>query len=421
MKQFLALLLILIICSTQFLFAQDFQASKEIIDKLCSAEFKGRGYVDNGVNLAADYLASKFKQYNLKTFRDGYFQNYTFDVNTIPLEIACELDGIPHEAGYSFLVDAGASSIKGDFNLLHYNMNDSLEKISLFKKIKAGFKKNEAPVLHHFNYRNQSFSDSCAYYRHFPKLFITTEDKKLTHTISRYVDEHTSLIFLDSVISDKQKIHIAYKNKFIRSFQSKNIIGYIEGKNKDSMIGFSAHYDHLGMQGSKAMFPGASDNASGISMLFYIIDYYSKHQPDCNMVFMLFSGEEAGLMGSDYFTEHPFFNLHKIKFLINIDIMGNAEKGIVVVNGETRKQEFDLLSSINDSLKLIPKVRIRSQSKNSDHYHFSEHGVPAIFIYSDGGQGYYHDVYDKSDALLLTNYEETGKLLIEFTNQLSRK
>ncbi|MBK7762015.1 MAG: M28 family peptidase [Bacteroidetes bacterium] len=421
MNKLLALLLFVHVCCTQFLSAQDFQASKEIIDKLCSQEFKGRGYVDNGVNKAADYLASKYKQYNLKSFGKDYFQSYSFPVNTIPNDIECTLDNKALKTGYDFLVDAGATSLQGEFNLLHYNMNDSIEKMALFSKIKKGFAKDEAPVLHHFNFRNQSFSDSCSYYRNFPKLFITTEDKKLTHTISRYVDENPSLIFIDSVISNQKKIHIHFKNKFIRSFKSKNVIGYIEGKNKDSFIAFSAHFDHLGMQGKEAMFPGASDNASGVSMLFYLIDYYTKHQPNCNIVFMLFSGEEAGLMGSDYFTENPLFNIDKIKLLINIDIMGNAEKGIVVVNGETRKQEFDLLSSINDSLHLVPKVRIRSQTKNSDHYHFSEHGVPAVFMYSDGGQGYYHDVFDKADALQLTNYEQTGQLLIEFTNQLSRK
>ena len=179
---------------------------------------------------------------------------------------------------------------------------------------------------------------------------------------------------------------------------------------------FSAHYDHLGMQGN-AMFPGASDNASGCSMILYLARYYSEHKPPCNMVFILFSGEEAGLIGSDYFTSFPTFDIHKIKMLVNIDIMGDAKNGITVVNGEVFKDKFDALVKINQEKGYLPEVRIRGKARNSDHYHFSEKGVPAFFIYSMGGAGFYHDVFDKANTLSLTNYENTAKLLIDFVNR----
>lgn len=104
--------------------------------------------------------------------------------------------------------------------------------------------------------------------------------------------------------------------------------------------------------------------------------------------------------------------------LVNIDIMGSAEKGITVVNGETFRKQFDLLRSLNDKNSLLPEVKIRGKTKNSDHYYFSEMGIPSFFIYSMGGPGYYHDIFDKASSVSLTNYEQVAKLLIDFVAAL---
>ncbi|MFM2387739.1 MAG: hypothetical protein RL660_2496, partial [Bacteroidota bacterium] len=127
-----------------------------------------------------------------------------------------------------------------------------------------------------------------------------------------------------------------------------------------------------------------------------------------------FSGEEVGLLGSEYFVKNPTFDLKRIKALINVDIMGSAEEGITVVNGETYKNIFDRLVDINKRSKYLPEVKIRGKAQNSDHYYFGELGVPAIFIYSNGGPGWYHDVWDTPASITTTNFDAVGKLLIEF-------
>ena len=416
MKRPLITLLILCVCLISG--GQDLQYAKTIIKDLCSTEYKGRGYVGNGVNQAADYLEARFDQMHLRKFGCNYSQRYSFPVNTHPYKIRCDIDKEAKAAGYDFLVDAGCPDIKGHYDLIHFNTKDSLDKILLYKKIEKGFLADDALVLHHQSYKDKSVYDSCKEYGHFPALFITTEDKKLTHTISRSLNEYPSLTFIDSTILNKDSMEIDVKHEWIDSFTCKNLMGYIKGKKTDSLIVFSAHYDHLGMQGISAMFPGASDNASGVSMVLYLAEYYSRHRPDYSIAFLLFSGEEAGLMGSHYFTEHPSFDLKKIRFLINIDIMGNAEKGIVVVNGEEYRKQFDILKSLNDTLKLLPEVRIRGKAKNSDHYYFAAAGVPSIFIYSDGGVGFYHDVFDVANSINLTNYEQVAQLLISFVKKL---
>lgn len=393
--------------------AQSIEYARKIIQKLCSEEFKGRGYVGNGVNKSADFLMTEFENLKLKNFNNSYIQTYSFPVNTFPTPILCKVDNETKNVGVDFFVSADATQINGKYNLLYFNTKDSLDIDLLQKKIKSGFEKNEALVLRFESARKSKWVDSCIYFQHTPPLIIFTEENKLTYTVATQTSPVNSLVFIDSAIFNKDKLEIQFKNEFYQSFENKNLIGYINGKKKDSFIVFSAHYDHLGMQGD-AMFPGASDNASGTSMILYLAKYFSVHKPLYNIVFILFSGEEAGLKGSEYFTTNPIFDIKKIKTLINIDIMGDAQNGITVVNGEVYKNVFDKLKMLNSKSKYLPEIKIRGKAKNSDHFYFGEKGIPSIFIYSMGGGGYYHDVFDKAATLSLTNFENTAQLLIDF-------
>ncbi|MBK7692035.1 MAG: M28 family peptidase [Bacteroidetes bacterium] len=407
----------LFVLNIQLSNAQDIQYAHTIIEELCSPTYYGRGYVNNGANLAADFLEKEFHDIKLKKFGNSYIQQYSFGVNTHPGQIQCKLDKKPMQVGIDFLVSAGATSFQGTCKLLHFNTRDSNDISLLHKKIEKGFDEKDALVLHYSGQRGNRFVDSCKAYQHMPKLIIFTEEKKLTHTIATKTDDYNSLVFIDSAIRNTEAIDIQFTNEWQPNLENRNVIGYVKGKRNDSCIVFSAHYDHLGMQGN-AQFPGANDNASGSSMILYLARYFSKHKPNRNIIFILFSGEEAGLLGSKYFTSHPTFDIAKIKMLVNIDIMGSAEKGITVVNGETFRKQFDLLRSINDKDSLIPEVKIRGKTKNSDHYYFSEMGIPSFFIYSMGGPGYYHDIFDKAASVSLTNYEQVAKLLIDFVAAL---
>ena len=86
--------------------------------------------------------------------------------------------------------------------------------------------------------------------------------------------------------------------------------------------------------GKDVYFPGANDNASGVAMLLNLANYYSKkeNQPKCSIAFIAFAGEEAGLLGSKYFSEHPLIPLNKMKFLVNLDLLGTGDEGMMVVN-----------------------------------------------------------------------------------------
>jgi Zn-dependent M28 family amino/carboxypeptidase len=170
--------------------------------------------------------------------------------------------------------------------------------------------------------------------------------------------------------------------------------------------------------GGSTYFPGANDNASGVAMLLNLAKYYAANPPAYSVAFIAFAGEEAGLIGSKYFTENPLLALSSIRFLINVDLVGTGEEGITVVNASEFAKEFDLLNKINDSQQLITKINARGKAANSDHYWFTEKGVPAFFIYTLGGIAAYHDVMDKAETLPLTEYSDLFRLIVGFNNCL---
>jgi aminopeptidase YwaD len=169
--------------------------------------------------------------------------------------------------------------------------------------------------------------------------------------------------------------------------------------------------------GKWAMFPGANDNASGVAMMLDIMNYYKEHPPKYSIAFIAFSGEEAGLFGSYYYTEHPLFPLSNISLLLNLDLMGTGDKGMTVVNATLFPREFDDLKIINITNGYLVDVKSRGKAQNSDHYYFSENGVKAFFFYLMGEYKYYHDIYDTPEALTLSRYNEAFKLITDFVNE----
>ena len=210
-------------------------------------------------------------------------------------------------------------------------------------------------------------------------------------------------------------------NKFFAPYTSQNVIGYVEGTRfKDSFVVITAHYDHLGMMGNAALFPGANDNASGVAMMLNLAKYYSQNPQTFSVVFIAFSGEETGLIGSKYFVDHPLFPLDNIRFLLNIDLMGNGADGVMTVNAMVYTKEFMALKSINDASNYLPAIKARGKAKNSDHYWFSEAGVPSFFFYLMGPYPHYHDVNDKASNVPLTNFSEAFQLFRDFVTLVQK-
>lgn len=374
MRFLILLFLFPVLCTSQ-----DSVYTREVIKFLTSKKCYGRGYVNNGLKQATKYLVKEIKAHQaLPLFGSSFLQSYSFPVNTFPKKVEVKLNGIPLTPGRDFIVDPSCPSTKGSFKMQ--------------KRDSTGYIQSDG-------------GKNCA----------INLSKKLTWSVAGYQSKGCTIQILRSKIKEDVSVcDVTIHSKLIPEFKATNIGCYIEGENNDSTVVFTAHYDHLGVMGKGCMFPGANDNASGTSMVLNFVKYFSEHKPKYKTVFIFFSGEEIGLLGSKYFTEHPAMDLQKIKFLVNLDLLGTGDDGIMVVNGAVFTKQFELLEKINKEKQLVKDIRKRGKAQNSDHYWFTEKGVPSFFIYTLGGVSFYHDIDDVEKTLPLTDYMDVFKLLVEF-------
>jgi hypothetical protein len=401
--------------------AQNIDYARQIIDTLSSSYFSGRGAVNDGEKKAADYIASEFKKMGLEPISESYFQSFKYSINTFPNKVKVKIGDKDLVAGVDYLVDPKSVKTKGTFELIYYGNSTIPSKKELNKLKKQGFFKDKIIVVDDKDAHQKEEFELLKTNSVSAKGLIFVEEEKLTYHLSTTVSDYVVLKALRSSIDKKaNKITIEIDQELIPNYSSQNVIGKIVGTEfPDSVIVFSAHYDHLGKMGSEVYFPGANDNASGVAMMLNLAYHYThKVVPKKTIVFMAFGAEEAGIIGSKHYTQNPLFPLEHINFLINVDIMGTGEEGIQVVNGTEFKNQFNKLSEINSKNNYLKQVKIRGKAANSDHYWFAEKGVPAIFIYTLGGIKAYHDVYDVSKTLPLTKFEDCFRLLTDFVNEL---
>lgn len=403
--------------------------ARTIIDTLCSPQMHGRGYMNKGDSIAANYIKKKFEEYKLKSFGMSYYQSFYLPVNLIKdIDKLVWGDLKELKPGKDYQVLSFSSSARSWYPMSKTVWLDSTTFYSQ-KKFRQFIRQkklsNKYVVVNIRRVNEETVAD--AFNNVTIRGLVFLEYDKLTSSVSSYSYSFPAIKVLitdsinASVLSKKKFIDMSFNTQLLSIYKSQNVIGYIPGVQRpDSFIVFSAHYDHLGRMGKDVYFSGANDNASGCAMLLNLAKYYSENPPKYSVAFFAFGAEEIGLIGSKYYVEHPLFPLKQIKFLINLDIVGTGDEGITVVNGTEHKNEFEHLMRINEEKKLLPQIKIRGKAANSDHYFFSLAGVKSFFIYTLGGIKAYHDIYDRPETLPLTKFEELYKLLIEFSNYLQK-
>ncbi len=419
-------LILLLFFLYTFCFSQDIDYARKIIDTLSSPYMYGRGYVNNGEKIAADFIKNEFIKDSLKTFNSTYLQPFNISINTFPQKISLVIDDKEMKSGVDYLVSSGSASVKSDYDIIWLTKNTIVDEYK-FKKFIKNDLSNKVIIVDKTNITNERHLEYIQFLKNYNtfkvKAVIFVEDKLLWHIADgQKVKNFTVIEILKSSIShNAKKIHLDIKNKFFDNYTTNNIIGYVKGRlNPDSFIVFSAHYDHLGCMGTDAYFPGANDNASGTAMILNLAKYYSKpeNMPDYSIAFMSFSAEEVGLLGSKYYSENPLFPLKNIKFLINLDMVGTGSEGIKIVNSTILKTEYNKLVEINEEKKYLKAIGKRGEAANSDHYFFYKNGVRSFFIYTLGNEyKEYHNINDKP-PLPLTEYEDLFRLLRDFVKDL---
>ncbi len=234
------------------------------------------------------------------------------------------------------------------------------------------------------------------------------------------------------------------QEKSVRSLVGENVLGYIEGsdpKLKDELVVITAHYDHLGKRGDDIYY-GADDNGSGTTTVLEVAQAFAEAKkkgwgPRRSVLIMLVSGEEKGLLGSQYYAEYPIFPLENTIANVNVDMVGRVDpkhqdQGIsdyIYVIGSNRLSTE--LHQINEDanarytqLKLDYTYNAEDDPNRyyyrSDHYNFAERGIPAIF-YFNGTHEDYHRTSDTVDKINFEKMEKIGRLVFHTSWELANR
>ncbi|KGL58971.1 M28 family peptidase [Polaribacter sp. Hel1_85] len=203
-----------------------------------------------------------------------------------------------------------------------------------------------------------------------------------------------------------------------------NVIGFTDNKAENTVI-IGAHFDHLGYGGEgslyrdsiKAIHNGADDNASGIAILLNLVAKLKEKNTNNNYLFMAFSGEEMGLLGSNYFVKNPTIDTKKVSYMINMDMVGRLKKdSALAVYGTGTSPIFkQTLKSHNNNFKLIQQ---ESGVGPSDHTSFYLADIPVLHFFT-GQHEDYHKPGDDAEKLNYEGMETISKYIFNIITDLN--
>jgi hypothetical protein len=251
-----------------------------------------------------------------------------------------------------------------------------------------------------------------------------------------YISEKVARSFINDYSQVKSLNTIARKykadlllevKKQTKSLQSSNVIAILEGSDlKDEYLLLTAHYDHLGKNDS-AIYYGADDDGSGTVSILELAEAFAKAKaagkgPRRSIVFMTVSGEEKGLLGSEYYAEHATIPLEKITANLNIDMIGRSDPKrsygdslnyVYIVGDDKLSSDLRTISEAINKKYIRLELDYKYNDPNdqeqiyyrSDHYNFAKNGVPIIF-YFNGTHADYHKPTDTPDKI---NYKLMSK------------
>jgi aminopeptidase YwaD len=445
MTRSILLFLILFQVSSPFAISQKLRkADKEIISELqadivylSNDKLEGRRSGTPGEMLASDYIIGNFIKTGLKPLGDSgtYLQRFEiydgrdishtrFTINStelilstefipLPFSALAKVDGSPaialQESGSPWFYDL-KEVVEANASNPHFDITKLLQE-----KIRSFEGKGASAVI----FYNTSKTDDGIVFdpaegfkpEKIPAVYVTKAGrKKYMKDISQSLD-----VEIDVVMTEKKR-------------WGHNIIGLLDiGAPYTVVIG--AHYDHLGFgedgnslyHGTeKKIHPGADDNASGTAALMELARLLKKTKGlRTNYLFIAFSGEESGLIGSKYFTEHPSVALSKISYMLNMDMIGrlNDSTHVLTIGGYGTSPEWSGLIGGTLNKKIFVLNADSSGTGPSDHTSFYLRNIPVLFFFT-GIHPDYHKPTDVADKINYVGEMEVIHLIYAITQKL---
>jgi hypothetical protein len=230
-----------------------------------------------------------------------------------------------------------------------------------------------------------------------------------------------------------QTIKVAVAGKTAKDevkVRAENVLGFLEGSDpvlKDEILVITGHYDHIGLttSGTDKVNNGADDDGSGTTGVLLIADAFVKAKkagkgPKRSILFMTVVGEEKGLLGSEWYSEHPVFPLDKTITDLNIDMIGRVDEAhkdnpeyIYIIGSDMLSSDLNAtgIKANDDYIKMNLDMKYNNRTDpnqfyyRSDHYNFAKHGIPVIFYFS----GVHADYHQPGDEVSKIDFDLLSK------------
>ena len=415
------MILLLLAVAAMQVDAQDLAQYKKVVKELSSSKYQGRGYARGGANKAGNFLEKQFRKAGVDAVTR---QHFTLDINTFPGKMKLSVDGRKMVAGTDFTLREFSPGVRGTYNLYFIDtLNYDSGKI--FRDLALPENKDAFVVCDFwFTYKHREDFQKLQSAGGAPNagLVLTWDEEPLKFYKAygeKVIDKPVLWLLSRQIPRGSKTITVDIDNEFLKDYRCFNVIASVEGASHDSCYVFTAHYDHLGNLGRRVYYPGANDNASGTATIVTLAAYYAKHRPKFDMLFIAFSGEDANLRGSEYYAQHPVQPLDRIKYLINVDMVGDNNPVQYCETSDQGQRGYELFERINTEKHYFKSLNHGKLAANSDHYPFAKRGIPCIFLENEEGTAfpYYHTPLDNWKNAVFDSYEPVFKLITDFIEQ----
>ena len=400
--------------------AQDQEHFVKIVKELSSRRYQGRGYARNGVRKAGKYITRQFRRAGAD---EVTIQPFCIDINTFPGKMEMKVDGKPLVPGRDFSMREYSPGVHAEGGLYYIDtLNYDSEKI--FADLAKPENEGCFVVCEFwFTYKHsQDFKrlQTAGGSQNAGLIFTWEAPVKFYKAYGEKVVDKPIIWATPESVSNVEKVSFDIDNKFLEDYESSNVIAKVEGARHDSCYVFTAHYDHLGNLGRKVYYPGANDNASGTAAIITLAEYYSKNRPEYDMYFIAFSGEDANLRGSTYFIDNPSMPLSSIKYLFNLDMIGDDNPVQYCEVSEAGMDGFSRMKELNGKAGWFKELELGELAANSDHWPFAEKDVPCILFENENGSAfpYYHTSEDNMKTMKTDTYRPLMNLITNFIQLL---
>jgi hypothetical protein len=404
---------------------------------LASDELKGRQTGSAELDIAAAYIANTLYRFGVKPAGDNgtFYQNVPLVKTTAPSDISFKINDLTGDKflgisvrnvdykgeaiylGFGSKEDFDKNDVKDKLVVTRAGTSDSISGRAKFiagRNKRAMAKAAGAAGLVEFIAVDENLWNRYAHYFNEDKTGLknTDEEEKFIHVYMIDKGMETA----DAVAGSKNltaELNIqGIKNE---DLSSRNVVGYLEGsdpKLKDEFIIYSGHYDHVGVGAPNAdndsIYNGARDNAIGTASILSAAENLAKYPTKRSSLFILFTGEEKGLLGSEYYVEHPVIPLKKMVYCFNSDGAGYNDTSKITIFGLNRTTAGQHIIDAGKQFGLTvidDPAPEQNLFDRSDNVNFAAKGIPAptfslgFTAFDEEINKYYHQVTDNPDTV----------------------